>query len=291
MKKREFVGLAVVGLFFFLVFSLVRCDSAEPAPGRSNVKIRMMAEKGTSSGSLMSGRVATDTIVFSKALIGISELEFKTLEEDGDDHKDCDSTRMDDDDSDRKGPGSNDNEDKSGSGSHDDDEDDQEAQLKGDFVFDLISGTSSPNFEVTPGVYKKIEIKTAPILADGKSAFIAFDATQGSETFKVEFSTKAKMELELKQYGGFKVDSSAMNQILVLLKLNVLFAGIDFSQAVVDADGVIRINETSNTRLFYQIKGKLEESFEAGEDHNHDGKIDDHMALLIFLSQRLTATS
>lgn len=273
MKKIGIVSLVIAGLFFFFV----GCNSSEPITDSGHVKVKMMAKSGMSStNGLSSGRIAADSIIFSQALLGISKLEFETLEEDEDEHGECDSdsTDMDDDnsghgdgddDEDNSGHGS-DGEENSGPGNHEDDGDDEdEIEFEGLFVFDLISGTSTPNFEVTPGLYEEIEVETAPILPNGKSAFITFEVTKGSQTFKVEFSTSAKIELEIERDEGFQIDGGSLTQILVLLKLDMLFANIDFSLATVGTDGVIRINETSNTALFNMIKGNLNESFETDE--------------------------
>lgn len=259
MKKIELLSLVVVGLFFILV----GCNSPEPISDSGHVKVKMMATNGlASSKSLPSGRIAGDSIIFSQALLGISELEFETLEEDEDEHGDSDSTEIDDD------------EDNSGPGSHEDDEDKDETEFEGLFVFDMISGTSTPNFEVTPGLYEEIEVETAPILPNGKSALIAFEVIEGLRAFKVEFSTSAKIELEIEQQGGLQIDGGSLTQILVLLKLDALFTSIDFSLATVDSDGVIRINETSNTGLFNSIKSNLGAAFEFDDDHDEESDDD-----------------
>ncbi len=45
--------------------------------------------------------------------------------------------------------------------------------------------------------------------------------------------------------------------------------------AVTDSDGVIRINSASNTNLTASLWYNLDNSFEAGEDHDGDHDIDD----------------
>ena len=74
---------------------------------------------------------------------------------------------------------------------------------------------------------------------------------------------------------GFHLDGGSLNQMLVLFDLDLLFGNIDFSQAVADADGIIRIHSTSNEGLASLIAANIHAVFEAGEDHDGDDHIDE----------------
>jgi hypothetical protein len=63
--------------------------------------------------------------------------------------------------------------------------------------------------------------------------------------------------------------------MLILFNLDVLFGNIDFSQAVADADGIIRIHSTSNEDLASLIAANIHAAFEGGEDHDGDDHIDE----------------
>jgi hypothetical protein len=55
-----------------------------------------------------------------------------------------------------------------------------------------------------------------------------------------------------------------------------LFNGIDLSKAVVSEDGIIRINETTNSNLANIIENNLDESCKGGDDSDDDDDIDDN---------------
>ena len=62
---------------------------------------------------------------------------------------------------------------------------------------------------------------------------------------------------------------------MVLLDLDVLLSSVDLSTAEADDDGVIRVNDSSNSKLALQILSRLEDSCEAGEDADDDDDIDE----------------
>ena len=88
-------------------------------------------------------------LVFSEILIGVTELEFETLEED---------QREEEDDA--------------YDGDHRDGEmENEEIEFEGEFVVDLIHGTSTPDFgiaDILPGLYEEMEIEIGPVLEGGK---------------------------------------------------------------------------------------------------------------------------
>jgi len=254
--------LTVLTLFIGLGMMLQSCDSNET--GLAKVKLEMKATTDLSTINA-SGRTMNTGLVFTDILIGATEIEFETLEE-------------------------NENEDNSLNGNDDDNEiedmdedgedDNEEIEFKGSFVIDLIAGTSTPDFgiaDIAPGIYEEIEIELKPILEGDISMFVAFEFTPagGTEVVRVEYSNSDEMEFEIEKEGGFLLDAGALNKMLVMIDLDVMFAGVDLSTASADVDGVVRINSTSNTDLAALIANGLDDIMEGGEDEDEDGELDD----------------
>ena len=235
---------------------IVGSCSENDAPTAANVNLEMKATTSLSKIS-KSGRTMNTGLVFREVLLGVTELEFETLEEDQTEEE---HDAIDGED-------------------HDGEDENEEIEFEGHFVVDLISGTSTPDFgvaDIAPGIYKEIEMEVGPILTNGNSLFVAFDLPrQGADTLKIEYSSSDEIEFEIERDAGFHLDGGALNQMLVLFNLDLLFAGIDFSHAIVDPDGVVRINETSNANLAALIEANLDHALEAGEDHDGDDEIDE----------------
>ncbi len=246
MKTKIQVVLLIVGIFW-----LAGCDKTNESP--EGVSLKM---KAVTSSSTINGRANASGLVFSQILLGVRELEFETLEED--DQEDIDDVI---------------------DGENGDGEDDtEEIEFEGSFIVDLINGTSTPDFGtagIQPGLYEEIEIEMGPVLADGNTVFIAFKyKPTGGDSVRVEFSTQEEIEFEIENAAGYQLDANTLTNLLVLLDLDTLFSLVDLSQAAVDEDGVIRINDTSNSAIAQQILASLENSCDAGEDDNDDGDID-----------------
>lgn len=230
-----------IRILLFLIVGILLIAGCSDDPTLKGINLKMKAETNLST---INGRTDGSELVFTQVLIGVRELEFETEEED-------------------------EAEDNNG---HEDDSD--EIEFEGPYRVNLIDGTSSPSFDlgsVTPGVYDKIEIEMGPVLENGNTIFIAFT----HNLVPVEFSTRAELEVEIEKAGGFELDVNTLKNLLVILNLDELFANLDLSQADVDEDGVIRINDTSNTNIIEQVLSNFDHSFEAGDDDDHDDEIDD----------------
>lgn len=211
-------------------------------PAVQGINLEMKATSSLSTFKSKSGRTSATGLQFTEVVVGIRELEFETEEEDME-------------------------EDANGEDPSD------EIEFEGPLVVDLINGTSTPDFglgNMQPGLYDKVEIEMGPVLPDGSTIRIGF--TYNTKT--VIFSTTGEIELDIENAAGYQLDANTIANILVLLDLDSLFATIDLSLAIVDADGVIRINNSSNSQIHNQILAALEGSCEAGEDDNDDDKID-----------------
>lgn len=220
-----------------VILLLASCSSD---PQLEGVKLKM---KAVTTQSSINGRLNATGLTFTDIMIGVDEIEFETELED-------------------------DQEDISG------EDDELKVEFEGPYVIDLINGTSTPNLgigDVPTGVYDELEIEMAPVLTGGNSVFIKF--TLDGKTY--EFSTTEEIEIEVENLSGFDIDSNSLQNFLVLINLDNVFAGIDLSNAVADEDGVIRINDSSNSEIAHSIINQLEDSCEAGEDDDKDDEIDD----------------
>ena len=242
---------------FLIACSIVLGGCTESdAPAAANLQLQMKASTSLSKIS-SSGRRTASGLLFNEVFIGVTELEFETLEED---------QREEEDDA-HDGDG------------HDGEMENEEIEFEGEFAVDLIHGTSTPDFgsaEILPGLYEEMEIEIGPVLEGGKSVYIAFEIPrQDADPLRFEYSYSGELEIEIERDAGFHLEGGSLNQMLVLVDLDLLFANIDFSQAVADADGIIRINSNSNADLASLIAANLDVIFEAGEDHDGDDHIDE----------------
>jgi hypothetical protein len=250
----------------FIVLGLFMGSCGESVdPNMADVQMKMKAISSTGSFDA-SGRALDNHITFNQVLLGVTEIEFESEEDyydDNDDHQ-----------------GNNDSDDDSIDDEHDDSDDsDYEVEFEGEFVVDLIEGTSTPDFgisDVIPGTYEELEVELAPIINDGNSIFIELTyQPEGSDPVTIQYSTNRSIEIEIENENGFELNEGTLNQILVLFDLDQLLAGLNLEQVDVDEDGIIRINNDSNTDLFNAIWNKLEMAFDAGEDDDGDDEFDD----------------
>jgi hypothetical protein len=246
-----------------------------------NLTVKMIAETEF-AGIQANARhdAPDDSVVFTHVLIGVTELEFEPLDDNDsecgeDNHEDGRQTNGD------HGDGHDDDDDDCEC--DDDDGEDQDDSLdlefEGEFIVDLLAGTSTPDFgiaQVVPGVYREIELELSPILPDSNSIFIAATIIRDDTLeYSVEFSTKRSFDLKIKRRSGIELTNS-FSSILVVVDLDELFDGVNLCEATVDSNNVININETSNEKLAKQIAHNLKHALKWGKDDDKNGNIDDH---------------
>ncbi|MGK7390518.1 MAG: hypothetical protein ACNS60_09205 [Candidatus Cyclobacteriaceae bacterium M2_1C_046] len=246
MKKYSLI-FAFAGMVLLAIST--GCESEDPT--LANVSLNMTATSANSEIA-PNGRVSTtSTIVYSEFLIGVTEIEFETVEEDEAE------------------------EDENGNEIETEEED---IEFEGVFVVDVLNGTSNPDFgiaDLAPGVYSEIEMEMEPVLENEQTISIKATFTVDNVDYPVEFTSNDDFELEIEREEGFSLTEGELSQILIVIDLDALFNNVDLSTASVDADGVIRINENSNTSLSEIIENNLENALEAGEDDDDDNEIDD----------------
>jgi hypothetical protein len=235
------------GIFLALALLVTTsCEDSEVNPDTtSRVELSM---KAVSSGGvdLQGGRLE-QTITITEAYVGIEEIELETLEEY--------EAEMDSDDDEEEF-------------------EEQEFEWEGPFVFDLMSGASDPAFpasEVEAGIYKEFEAELIPVVGD--TATLVVRGTFGDVAF--EYVTAETLEFEVENEQGFEISAKNVNSLLVQFDMALLFEGVDFGAASVDADGVIRISATSNTELAAIIATNFENVAEYGKDEDDDDELDD----------------
>ncbi len=235
--------IILVALLAFTAVMIQSCGEDENIPTNAQASFEMRAVTGSTTSP--NGRVANTGFTFTEVFAGVTEIELETLEEDLEEEEN----------------GEDENE---------------EVEFEGNFVINLLTGTSDPDFglsELLAGVYQEIEIEFENILEGDKTLIVNFNFIPEGATNPtfVEFSTSEEFELEIENEAGFVLDGGAVNEILVTLDLDVLLASIDFSSLVADEDGVIRINETSNSNVMQIIVDKLEVALEAEEEEDDEG--------------------
>lgn len=223
------------------------CGEDENIPKDAQASFEMRAVTGSTTSP--NGRVASTGFTFTEVFAGVTEIELETLEEDLEEEEN----------------GEDENE---------------EVEFEGNFIINLLTGTSEPDFglsELLAGVYQEVEIEFENILEGDKTLIVNFNFIAEGDTHPtfVEFSTSEEFEIEIENEAGFMLDGGAVNAILVTLDLDVLLASIDFGSIAADEDGVIRINETSNSNIMQIIVDKLEAALEVEEEDEDDDENDD----------------
>lgn len=230
-------------LNLFLIASGLMIGACSDDETTTGINLDMKAVSSLSTIKNTGARAAATGIEFTEITLGVKEVEFETQEED-----DLENSSGVEDESDK-------------------------IEFEGPYLVDLIKGVSTPDFGVgmvVPGAYTQIEIEMGPVLPDGSTLRLAFNYNGKSYVF----STTEEIEMELENLDGYQLDANAVANLLVLVNLDTLFSSIDLNTATAGTDGVIRINNSSNSEIHNQILAGIEESCEAGEDDNGDDSID-----------------
>ncbi|RED93903.1 DUF4382 domain-containing protein [Marinoscillum furvescens] len=249
---REIKNLIAVITLIATAIMFQSCTEDEVG-AESTGQAQMEMKAVTTNGTTSSGRTLTTGFTFTEVMVGVTEIEFETLEEEeleeGEDGEEVEA-------------------------------EDEEIEYEGRFIVDLLAGTSNPDFglaALSTGTYQEIEVEMEPILEGNQTVRIKlfFEDASTSDTVYVEFETSEELEFEFEDESGFTIDAGAVNAILIQLDLDKLFAGVDLSSATADEDGVIRITDTSNEQLTDMLVDKLEDAMEAEEEDEEDDEEDE----------------
>jgi hypothetical protein len=241
-----------------MVFWLGTFSCSENEVGESaRMTIRMLGSNHTVQNARISAGLNVD-----EAFFGVSKIELERESEHHggiDDHK----GHSDDDDNDDHEYQSN---------------DEFELEIKGNYVVDLINGTSQPEIptvSLDPGFYNEVKVELSPILEGGYSVILkgSHIDDQGNER-AVEFILDQFFEIKIENRNGFNLDVEKLNQILLLFELEAWFADIRFDE-LIDEDGVIRIKVDVDEDAVNQVKINIGNHCKGGSDDNNDGELDD----------------
>jgi hypothetical protein len=254
--KKQLIYASVIAI----LFAVVGCESNEPSLKRLNID--MVAETSASSRAFTGGRIACegDTVIFNSFLVGVTEVSLKQKE-----YGERRCKGDDDDDLNHEG---------------DDDQIDQDTSewtVEGEFVVDVLAGTSTPDIsaELPPDsiTFHKMEIEFAPVLPDSNSVFINATVIHDGDSLDVEFATSREFEIHLKRRQGIEI-SPALDKLLVAFSVDKLFAGVDWSWATADEDGVIRLQNPANTYFYFKVKHNFIRLMRWGHDKDHNHHMD-----------------
>ncbi|MEQ8478326.1 hypothetical protein [Fulvivirga sp.] len=210
----------------------------------------------TNESSFGNERTEATGLIFKEAFLGVTEIEFETLEEENIE----DEGGFEDLDQDGEA-------------------DDEEIEFEGTFVIDLIDESSEPEIdiaELSPAIYDEIEFEVMPVLSDDKTMIVTFEYLPdgATEATMVEYSNNFELEIELEAGKGFNLKQDYLNKLLVIINLDELFADMNLENAEVDDDDIIRINNSSNASIALAIANNFQGAIHSGKDDNNDGQID-----------------
>lgn len=147
-------------------------------------------------------------------------------------------------------------------------------EYEGPYKIDLITNSSAPELGqrlLKSGNYHDLELKLGRTLNGNKTIDLHFE--QNGKKFEIS-SASDTVEIELIRPEKFKLTQNKLSRLLVVVNLHLLIQSTDLTNAVTDADGIVRINEESNNSVMIAFLKALFTAVDAGKDDNRDGKID-----------------
>lgn len=139
--------------------------------------------------------------------------------------------------------------------------DDNEYLFEGPYVIDLLTKTNEPRLplsEISPGTYTKFEAELYVRENLGYSIFISGTLLNETDRQKIIYTYAQTEDFKAENANGFEITEGMINDILVLIDMNTIFTGVDFSQASISEDNIIWINKESNNDLADLIEANIE---------------------------------
>jgi len=201
-----------------MILTLVSCNKDDFAQAKFQVKQVTSATKSSQAS----------TFTFSKALFGISEIDFEI---------------------------------ETGT-------EDQEYEYDGPFQFNVLTETSSPTIntiEIAPGSYHELEFQIDEVLSSGNSIEISGTCDDGTQ-YQFEFTTTFDEDYDIQNTTGIEATIGQTVNFVLQINLTSLFDGVDFSEATMDNDDIIRINSDSNSNLASIIENNLDDALDFDND-------------------------
>ena len=247
--------LKQVSFLAIIAIALLSCSKDNVNdPAQVSVKI-----EGVSS-SVSNGRVSSNLII-TQALIGVTKIELE-MEDEHHDSSDDHGSRS----------GSDDN-----SGDDTDDDSVGEFEIKGNWIVNLLDGTSSPELPgmgIEPGQFNEVKIVMSPIIEDKYSVvFNASYTNDAGEVVPVEIMLSNVIIFKVENDEGLSFSSEKLNELIVQLDLDKWLSQIDLNALDVE-NGKIRISIDHNESEIEKIKINIKNNCSSGSD-DHQGKDDD----------------
>ncbi|MFO7850936.1 MAG: DUF4382 domain-containing protein [Bacteroidota bacterium] len=229
--------LHLIGSIALISVLIISCEKSD------DTGINLQFKGETSS---LKAKTTGGTYDFTEALMGLSEIEIEMEMEDDDNGTETEI----------------------------------EYDYEGNYTVDLLAGTSDPKIgfsEFEPGTYNEVEAEIEPILDGGtKSIIIKGTLTDAEEVVtEFEFSTSEEIEIEIESEIGFYLDEGTIIDMVVTFDLDMLFDGVDMTNAERNESDVVIINDTTNSDLAAIIKSNIESCADLEEDDDDDDDDDD----------------
>jgi hypothetical protein len=160
-----------------------------------------------------------------------------------------------------------------------------EFELEGPLAVDLLSPETPAalqNIEVSGGAYCRFEFAwhvsseelPPEVPTELQGASLLFAGTRDDGVRIVLRSERAdELRLDALDEAGFPI-SAATHALFVAFREDALFADIDFTSALPDAEGVVRIEPGQNDALLDQFEANLDQALRLFDDDNDSGSLD-----------------
>ncbi len=199
-------------------FGLTSCDKNEDI---TDAKAKFTVKEKTADKPVAT-KASIGTFTFTKAVIGISKVDFEVEANTNDDEL--------------------------------------EFEYEGSYSFDILTGTSTPPLpyvEIEPGTYHELEVKVDRTLPSGSSLEISGTYTIAGMSYDFEFTSTLDEDYEIENNIGVQVDPNSTVTFTLYIDLPNLFNGVDFALAQLGPNNIIQINANSNSNFAELIENNF----------------------------------
>ncbi|MEP2772889.1 MAG: DUF4382 domain-containing protein [Fulvivirga sp.] len=145
-------------------------------------------------------------------------------------------------------------------------ESENEAEFEGQFMVDLLAGTSDPAFgtsEVTAQTYNELSIEFGTFLENNASLIIeGIYTNDNGEEVPFKYTLDKDLEIEIESNNSFIVSAGSLKEITAEIDFATLFSDIDFDLADTNADGIVIVNASLNTYVYNLISQNFNAAIE-----------------------------
>ncbi|MBI1315407.1 DUF4382 domain-containing protein [bacterium] len=145
--------------------------------------------------------------------------------------------------------------------------DDVEIDIEGEFTFDLLTGTSLPALptaSIPAGTYDELDIELGDD-DNGNAVSLYADGTRDGVSFEIEVRGEVEFSME-DDVNGIVINANQTTPLTANMAIATVVDQLDWTGAVADGDGVVRINATSNTSMYSDFLSKLQAEVEIEDE-------------------------